>query len=389
MNLSKNRLLVICDAYRNFQKDPIDCISSHFEDISVLIRYNPLAEISSYINVPSLKIHKLSSKIDITNKPSNVHLYPIPLIYLPFDSQYKILGEKHFKYADRLIRKKKIKFDLIHAHFTWPSGYVGAKLKEKYNVPLIVTTHGYDIYNLPFKDREWKSNIEYALNSADEVITVSNSNLEYIKKLDVKTPVTVLPNGYKGDLFYPLDTLECRKFLGIPTDKKIIISIGNLETIKGHEYLVEAMNFVIKQREDVICYIIGGGSREPQLKKQIKCLELQSYVKIVGYKPHSEIPVWINSCDFFVLPSLNEGNPTVMFECLGCGKPFIGTKVGGVPEIIISDNYGLLTEPKNAEDLAKKLLLALDTEWNQKIILNYAKNYTWENITNCIHNTYS
>ena len=62
------------------------------------------------------------------------------------------------------------------------------------------------------------------------------------------------------------------------------------------------------------------------------------HVEFVGGKPHAEIPIWMNACDVFVLSSLSEGNPTVMFECVGCGKPFIGTKVGGIPEIIISDD---------------------------------------------------
>jgi glycosyltransferase involved in cell wall biosynthesis len=53
-----------------------------------------------------------------------------------------------------------------------------------------------------------------------------------------------------------------------------------------------------------------------------------------------------------------------MFECLGCGKPFIGTKVGGVPEIIVSDDYGLLVEPANSEKLAETILLALDKTWD-------------------------
>lgn len=76
----------------------------------------------------------------------------------------------------------------------------------------------------------------------------------------------------------------------------------------------------------------------------------------------------MNACDVFILPSLSEGNPTVMFECLGCGKPFVGTKVGGIPEIINSEDYSLLCEPANPKELAEKILIALDKGWdNEKI----------------------
>ena len=146
--------------------------------------------------------------------------------------------------------------------------------------------------------------------------------------------------------------------------------------MKGHKFLVEAIGEIIKHRKDILCIIAGTGSQKNNLRKLIKKLDLQDYVKLVGEKPHNEIPVWINACDIFVLPSLNEGNPTVMFEVLGCGKPFIGTKVGGIPEIINSDEYGFLVKPRDFKDLAEKMLIALDKEWNYEKIVKYSR--FWE-----------
>ena len=123
------------------------------------------------------------------------------------------------------------------------------------------------------------------------------------------------------------------------------------------------------------------GKDKRALEKQIKSLGLEDYVMLAGGKPHDEIPLWINACDVFVLPSLNEGNPTVMFEALGCGKPFVGTKVGGVPEIISSDDYGLVVEPADIGDLVDKIMMALDRQWDQTKILAYAERFTWENIS--------
>jgi glycosyltransferase involved in cell wall biosynthesis len=85
---------------------------------------------------------------------------------------------------------------------------------------------------------------------------------------------------------------------------------------------------------------------------------------------------------------LVEGNPTVMFETLGCGKPFIGTKVGGVPEIIKSNEYGLLTEAKDVEGLAENIIKALDRDWDEEKILEYSKNFTWSNITDEVSQIY-
>ena len=387
--LDKNKLLVTSHSYNSFQKDQIESLSSYLDCVYVLVRYNPIAEISRYIPVPALDNFKLDSKIDITNKPSNVNVYPTPILYAPIDSQYKKLGEKHFKVVEKLIKKNDITFDFIHSHFVWSAGYVGAKLKEKYNVPSVVTAHGHDIYDYPFRDREWKEKIEYVLNAADYVITVSDSNLECIKKLNVKTPVKVIPNGFSSDLFHQRDLEKCRKVLDAPLDKKIVLSVGHLFEVKGHKYLIEAMREVVKHRKDVLCIIVGEGKLKNKLEKQIKKAGLENYVKLADGRPHNEIPIWLNACDVFVLPSLNEGNPTVMFEAFGCGKPFVGTKVGGIPEIITSDDYGLLAEPANPKELAEKILTALDKEWDNEKIRYYAERFTWENIVEEILDVYT
>jgi len=389
-DLLKNKnLLVIPDRYNNFVKDPVNSTSSYFNQVFVLVRHNPIAEISNVLPVNYLKPFRKKTLINLSGKPENVTVTLTSLWYAPTDSQYKRLGDKHFKSVNTIIKKKKIEFDLIHSHFTWSMGYVGARLKEKYDVPFIVTAHGYDIYDLPFRDEEWKEKIEYVLNGADYIITVSNSNLECIKKLNVETPVKVLPNGFRNDLFYPRNSNECKKTLNLPFDKKIILTVGNLVEIKGHKYLVEAIQKVAKHRKDVLCIIVGSGDLKSKLERQIRKAGLKDHVKLVGGRPHDEIPIWMNACDLFVLPSMNEGNPTVMFECLGCGTPFVGTKVGGIPEIITSEDYGLLCEPANPEELAKNILLALDKEWDVMGIEAYSAKFTWDAISKEILNVYS
>ena len=378
LELKDKNILFITHSYNNFQKEMIESVSNNFKKCDAMVRSNPIAELSNYLSIPFLNRYKLSSKIDLTNLPPNISVSSTPIYYTPIESQYRKLGEKHFKTIDKKIQNEAIDFDLVHSHFTWSAGCVGAKLKEKYDVPFVVTGHGYDIYKLPFKDYDWKKRIEYVLNSADHIITVSKSNLECINRLDVSTPVTVIPNGYNSNKFHPRDQIDCRNQLDIPHDRYIILTVGNLEEVKGHKYLIEAMQEIVDFRENVLCYIVGSGPLENKLKKQINEAGLNNHVKLMGSKPHDEIPIWMNACDLFVLPSLNEGNPTVMFECLGCGKQFIGTKVGGIPEVITSDDYGFLVEPGDSEDLAEKVKIALDNTWYENKIVEYADQYQWE-----------
>ncbi|WP_297486551.1 glycosyltransferase family 4 protein [Thermococcus sp.] len=320
----------------------------------------------------------------------NVRVFFPRFFHLPVGYFRKRLGNNFFKAALKVIKKEGLEFDIIHAHFTWPSGYAGALLKKSLGKPLVVTGHGYDVYDLPFRDKTWFRGVKFALDSADHVITVSNRNREIlVEKLGVPVgKVSVIPNGFDSNLFKPLDKAKAKRKLGLPLDKKIVLNVANLVPVKGHEFLVRAMVDVLKVRRDILLVVVGDGPLRGKLEGLVKKLGLSEYVKFVGARPHDEIPLWMNAADLFVLPSLREGNPTVMFEALGVGLPFVGTSVGGVPEVIKSEDYGLLCPPADAKCLAEKILSGLTKVWDTRKIVRYATQYCWLNILDTILRLY-
>ncbi len=377
----KNKnLLVVSHSYIDVVKDFTETIAPHFNQILALVRFNSFISLGNMLHIKSVSNYS-NKLLSLSNLPSNIDVKVTSFYYLPFDSDYKRVGKRHVESVNKVLDKSNFKMDLIHTHFVWSSGYVGSYLKKKYNKPLVITAHGYDIYDLPFRDSDWRNKIEAVLNSADHIITVSEKNHECIKKLNVSTPVTVLPNGYRNTLFKYRDKTECRKMLELPLDKRVIVTVGNLTQVKGHIYLIEALLKLSKIRKDFICYIIGEGELKQDLISMVKKLDLDSFVKILGGKKHEEIPFWLSSGDVFVLSSLNEGNPTVMFESLAVGLPFVGTRVGGIPEIIKSRDYGLIAEPKDSEDLFNKLQQALEQDFDVYKILEYSENFTWDAIS--------
>lgn len=388
--LSEKTLLIITPVYPNedgtyhggvFVKDQVDAMRQHFREVVVI--------------APILRSVGLLPEDSLCRdyQYENVRVYFPRSFYIPWPLYRRFgLGSLYYdsrcSAVDRLIREKGIAFDLIHAHFVWPSADIGRHLKEQYGVPVVVTAHGYDAYELPFLNEIWERRARAVLNAADAIITVSKRNEECIRRLGVTKPVHVIPNGFRSDLFYPRDQGECRRVLGLPLDRKILLTVGNLVEVKGHRYLVEAMGQVVKEREDVLCVIVGSGPLKGQLERQIRDLGLEGHVRLVGGRPHEEIPLWMNACDVFVLPSLNEGNPTVMFECLGCGRPFVGSDVGGVGDIISSDAYGHLVRSAHSGDLAENILLVLEEKWNSAMIATYADHYTWTSIIGDIRSIY-
>lgn len=385
--MKHKNILIICNSFPDkedkytgsiFVKEQVKFLTNFFDNVYVISPVAYGVELIRKTRHEDYSINKM-------------HVYFPKYFNFPFFFDYFRDAWLHLELVaiSNFIRKAGLKFDLIHAHFTWPSGAVAAYLKREFRVPLVITEHASNTFREaiekkdPFFIRAWEeSDIIIRVNS-DDITLFSNVGISLDK-------IYYLPNGYDSSSFSAHDLVQSRKKLGLPLDKKLLLNVGNLyHEVKGHRYLIEAIGEVVKKRTDVLCVIIGSGQLRDKLKEQIKEAGLEAYVKLIGGKPHTEIPLWMNACDLFVLPSLNEANPTVLFECLGSGKPFIGTCVGNIPDIIVSDDYGLLAEPGNSKELAEVILYALVREWDCKKIIDYSISFSWEKITSKIVSIYN
>ena len=380
--LEDRRLLLLSPNYTDFVKGPSEVTAKYVKKMTIMIRYNVLVELLRYIPLggifDSIRAWYTKEKLlNLQGKPENIDIYLLSMLYYVRDGKNKSLGDKIAKKAEKLIKKEGIKFDLIHAHFTYPYGYAAVKLGQKYNVPVVITIH---------ENRDWfleeynsgNERIYWTWKNADALIRVNQKDVPLLKEFNEN--VFYVPNGFNPRKFFTMERSKAREILKLPKDRKIIFTFSALSERKGFQYLIESMNEIVKVRKDVLCFIGGSGPMRRQLEAQIQNLGFQNYMKLIGYVPDDRIAYWLNAADLFVLPSLSEGNPTVMFEALGVGLPFIGTRVGGVPEIITSEDYGLLCESANPKDLAEKILIGLDKEGDREKILKYANQFTWENI---------
>ncbi|AEH25445.1 glycosyl transferase, group 1 [Pyrococcus yayanosii CH1] len=202
----------------------------------------------------------------------------------------------------------------------------------------------------------------YILSEASKIIALSGYWKRQLLQIDglQSEKVVVVYNFIDIERFKGYNKLECRKKLGLPLDKKIIVSIGRLEPEKGLEYLIEAVSMIVKNRNDILCVIIGDGTLKEHLERYTQSLGLKSYIKFVGLRPPEEIPIWLTAADILVLPSLRESFGIVQIEAMACGRPVIASKNGASEKIIISDEYGLLSEPANPEDLMERILEGLE-----------------------------
>lgn len=384
MGLNDIDILVITPHYRWFVKDIIEAKSKFVGDVNVIIHHNYLAEISNYLPfcgyLEVIRQYTKDKIIDIEGKPDNVNIHLLSMLYfIPDGSNFRI-GDKIAKNCEKYIKTQKIEFGLIHAHFTYPQGYAAIKLGRKYNVPVVITLHE-NIPHLNSLLKKYENKVHWTWKNADALIRVNKRDFPiYLNAGVSENKLHHIPNGFNNEKFSIVPKEVARKKLNFDPKKKIILTITRLSEEKGLNYLIESMKSVFQKYQNALCLIGGTGPLKEQLRKQIKKIGLEENVQLCGYIPNDKIAYYMNAADIFVLPSLSEGNPTVMFEALGVGLPFIGTNVGGIPEIITSEDYGLIVEPANPKDLTEKILKALEKKWDNKRITMYAKIFSWENI---------
>lgn len=377
--LKNKNILYVTHTYNNFIKFQVEILAKQFNHVYVLMRHKPVTALKFLLPIQDLRFHSLEYKIDLKNKPENVTVIPTPIWYLPFNWFYKRLGPWHAKAVLKAVRKFKIKFDVVHAHMLWSAGYAGMQIAKEYNVPFVVTGHGSDVYVQPFKDNERRKKISEVLKYSNEIITVSQNNLRIIQSLVPKKKVHVIPNGFNEEKYNEEDKKQLREELGLPLDKKIFVTVSNLEKVKGNHILIQAIKEVVSKTSDAFFVLVGGGHEYNKIKKEIRKLGIDNCILMTNFQPHEKVLKYELASDFFVLASLNEGVPTVLFEALASGLPFIGTKVGGIPEY--SRNFSsILVEPNDVSQLSDAILKSMEIKWDRKKIIEYSKEYTWENV---------
>jgi len=274
--------------------------------------------------------------------------------------------------------KDSVGFELIHGHTICLGGLAGAWLGRAVGAPVICTVHGSDINVYPH--RTWLSRIvtQRAISSVDALVTVSTELKEKTLQLGVpRRNIRVIPYGVDIEQFSPADQRRARAKLGLADDKRIIVYISRLDEMKGLSYLLSAFKTVAERNGDCLLVLVGEGPYRSRLEQEVAQLRIQGSVILAGLRSHSEIPTWINACDLVVHPSLSEGSPLPIYEALACGKPVVASRVGGIPELITSDDYGLLVPPANSQALAESLFHGLERTWNSRLIRSYGIQHTW------------
>lgn len=235
---------------------------------------------------------------------------------------------------------------VVHAQCLLPSGQLAADL----GVPVVVTAHGSDAYDWPWRREGLKRAAAYGVERAAAVVAVSEFIRSRVQAL-VERSVDVVYNGADEKIFFPGNRERARTELGIDPDRFVIAFAGGPPKIKGVFDLIAAA----AQLRDVRPLILFAGPEEYRPAVMQEAGHSSVDARFCGMLEHPELARVLAASDVFSLPSHREGLPLVICEAMLSGRPVVATPVGGIPEIVTDGEHGYLVAAGDPAALAGRL----------------------------------
>jgi glycosyltransferase involved in cell wall biosynthesis len=232
--------------------------------------------------------------------------------------------------------------DLLHAHVSYPAGYIAYLLSHEFEIPYVLTEH---MSPFPFpslmQQGKPRREIYLAFESAAASIAVSPALADRITSFGIARPV-VIPNIVDERRFQP----------GTTTAKKIVFfTLAGLTAQKGIDHLLQSIAYWNPPVETFEFRIGGTGPQRAEYEELAETLQISDRVRWLGSVSRAEAPRLFQECQIYVMPSRHETFGVVFAEAIACGKPVIATRCGG-PEWIVNETNGTLVEIGDIAGLA-------------------------------------
>ncbi len=245
---------------------------------------------------------------------------------------------------------KRHRCRLVHCHDAH-SVAVGSAAASLAKVPLRVISRNVDF---PIK-KNFLSQLKYTKN-IDVIIAVSQG----IKKVLVDggidpALIKVIPDGID---YSPFDEAAAsdylRRELNFERDDFLVGIVAHLADHKGHKYLIRATEILKAKAPQIRVIIVGEGPLRMELDNLVKQTHVEDIVFFLGFR--EDVPQILASLDLFVLSSYLEGMGSSILDAMASRLPVVATRTGGIPEVVVNGETGLLVPPKSPTALAKAIL---------------------------------
>jgi glycosyltransferase involved in cell wall biosynthesis len=234
--------------------------------------------------------------------------------------------------------------DVLHTHMS-SAHSLGAVIRVWRGAPLVATAH-----NRHFQ-------LHWVFN--DRVIAPSRSTAAYHRRVNLPLggAVEVIPNFVDGSAIRPAGKTaraEARRRLGLHPAALVIGSVADITANKRPSDLVKAVRPLLESRPEAILVLVGGVQDADEAERvRLAAGSFENRVRLLGRR--DDAPRLLAAFDIFALVSRSEEAPMAVLEAMAAGLPVVGTDVGGIGELVIAEETGLLAPPRDVEAIAERL----------------------------------
>jgi L-malate glycosyltransferase len=310
--------------------------------------------------------------------------------YLPFKGSMGYYFNAPFL---RLLLKK-IKPDLLHAHYA--SGYGTLGRLSGFH-PSLLSVWGSDVYDFPYESNFKMSLLQKNLRAADVIASTSYVMAKQTNVICKGLPeIQITPFGVDIHSFFSDNSKKNSDTITIGTVKKLSYKYGIDILIKG---FAEARNSLEKEDKNLALklrlLIVGEGEERKLLERLASSLNISEVTEFVGPVPYSNVPNYLNKLHIYVAVSRldSESFGVAILEASACALPVIVSNAGGLPEVVEPDVTGIIVERDNYIALAKAIkLLVIEESFRRKMgqagVERVLAHYTWDESVSIMEGVY-
>lgn len=239
---------------------------------------------------------------------------------------------------------RKRQASLIHLHSRRGADVWGGVAGRWHRLPVVLSRR----VDTP---EPW-STVAWKYRLFDRVVAISQCIEQVLRESGVEgSKLRCVHSGIDpGPYSQPADRQWLLREFGFEQDALIAGMIAQLIPRKGHSVLLDAVSALAPQWPNLRVLLLGRGSLEASLHQEIAARRLQQHIRLAGFRP--DLPRVVPALDLVVHPALAEGLGVALIQAAAAGVPIVGSRAGGIPEIVRHGENGLLVEPGDAKQLA-------------------------------------